>query len=160
MENLTEKLSSKFGQDIVEITNPRPARIYMRVKNESFKGILKSLINDFGLTHLSTISAVDLKTEFEVVYHLFGNNIALSIAIKADRNDPHIDTITDIIPGAIVYERELQEMMGIEVNNIPDGRRLIIPEDWPKDQFPLRKDWSMDMLPDSFNDGLLRKWQD
>ena len=99
------------------------------------------------------------KTEFEAIYNVFGNHIGLSIGIKVDRNDPVIETITDIIPGAICYERELQDFFGFKVKNIPDGRRLIIPDKWPEGQYPLRKDWTKDMIPASFNDGLLRDWR-
>ena len=47
---------------------------------------------------------------------------------------------TDLIPGAIFTERETQEMMGVEVVGIPDGRRLFIGEDVPEGVYPWRKD--------------------
>jgi Ni,Fe-hydrogenase III component G len=115
-------------------------------------------MSELGYSHFSTLTGLDQRTEYEVVYHLFGKNTGVSIGVKISHNDPHIETITDIMPGALIHERELQDLMGIKVDNIPDGRRIVIPEDWPADQFPLRKDWNMSMLPDSFNDGLLRKW--
>jgi membrane-bound hydrogenase subunit beta len=51
-----------------------------------------------------------------------------------------VQTITDIIPGAIFTERETQEMMGITVEGIPDNRRLFIPEDFPEGVYPWRRD--------------------
>jgi Ni,Fe-hydrogenase III component G len=35
-------------------------------------------------------------------------------------------------------------MFGITVENIPDPRRLVLPDDWPDGQYPLRKDWSFE----------------
>ncbi|MBM3296072.1 MAG: NADH-quinone oxidoreductase subunit C, partial [Candidatus Aminicenantes bacterium] len=46
-----------------------------------------------------------------------------------------------VIPGALFYERELQDMFGLVIDNIPDARPLILPDDWPEGQYPLRKDW-------------------
>ena len=50
--------------------------------------------------------------------------------------------LAGVIPGAVLYEREIQEMFGIVVEGIPDGRRLNLPDDWPDGVFPLRKDWT------------------
>ena len=159
-EDIKQKFETKFPGMITDFKSPRQGRIYMRVENKAFKDILKFASGNLGFAHLSTLTGVDLGTKFEVLYHLFGNRTVLSIAISADHDDPRIDTVTDIIPGALVHEREIQDLLGIKVNNIPDGRRLIIPEDWPQGQYPLRKDWNVNMLPDSFNDGLLRNWKE
>jgi len=159
-EDILAKLEAKFPAVIADFKSPRKARIYFRLTGGQFKDVLVYLMKDLGYSHLSTLTAIDNRTEFEVIYNLFGKNTGVSMAVKVDRSDPRIDTITDIVPGALVHEREIQDMMGIKVNNIPDGRRLIIPEDWPQDQYPLRKDWNISMLPESFNDGLLRKWRE
>ena len=157
-EDIKAKLDEKFPGRITEYRSPRQGRIYFRVSGPGFKDVLRYVMGELGYSHFSTLTGLDLKTEYEVVYHLFGKNTGVSMGVKVDHNYPHIETITDIMPGALVHERELQDLMGIKVDNIPDGRRIVIPEDWPIDQFPLRKDWNKSMLPDSFNDGLLRKW--
>jgi formate hydrogenlyase subunit 5 len=46
-----------------------------------------------------------------------------------------------VIPGAILYERELQDMFGLKVDNIPDPRPLVLPDDWPAENYPLCKAW-------------------
>ena len=157
-EEIKAKLEEKFPGRVIEFKSPRQGRIYFRIAGDKFKDILDFAMKDLGYSHLSTLTGIDKRTEFEVMYNLFGNNTGVSIGVKVNHDAPHIETVTDLVPGALVHERELQDLMGIKVDNIPDGRRLIIPEDWPIDQFPLRKDWNISMLPDSFNDGLLRKW--
>jgi Ni,Fe-hydrogenase III component G len=32
-------------------------------------------------------------------------------------------------------------MFGLTVDGIPDSRPLVLPDDWPAGNFPLRKDW-------------------
>jgi len=46
-----------------------------------------------------------------------------------------------VIPGSILYERELQDLMGFRVKDHPDPRRFNLPEDWPEGVYPLRKDY-------------------
>jgi len=49
-------------------------------------------------------------------------------------------SVTDIFPGAVLYERDLMEMLGVKVENHPDPRRLFLPEDWPEGNYPLLKE--------------------
>jgi membrane-bound hydrogenase subunit beta len=58
--------------------------------------------------------------------------------------NPVIKTVTDVFPAATLYERELMDLLGAKVDGLPAGRRYPLPEDWPVDQFPLRKDWKPD----------------
>ena len=44
------------------------------------------------------------------------------------------------VPAAIWYEREMRDMFGIQPVGLPDERRLVLPDDWPEDLYPLRKD--------------------
>jgi Ni,Fe-hydrogenase III component G len=65
----------------------------------------------------------------------------LTVRTEIPKSAPCVASICPVIPGAVLYERELQEMFGIVVDGIPDGRRLNLPDDWPDGQYPLRKDW-------------------
>ena len=44
-------------------------------------------------------------------------------------------------PSAHIYERELEDLFGIEVDGLPPGNRYPLPDGWPEGQYPLRKDW-------------------
>ena len=37
-------------------------------------------------------------------------------------------------------------MLGIKVEGLVPGRRYPLPDDWPKGQYPLRKDWDQSVL--------------
>jgi NADH:ubiquinone oxidoreductase subunit C len=60
------------------------------------------------------------------------------------RQDPAIPSAHDLLPPAGIYERQVHDLFGIRFEGHPDLRRLILNEDWPADEFPLRKDWKMD----------------
>ncbi|MTJ83001.1 MAG: hydrogenase large subunit [Telmatospirillum sp.] len=52
-------------------------------------------------------------------------------------------SVTPSVPAAVWYEREVRDMFGLRPVGLPDERRLVLPDDWPDDLYPLRKD-SMD----------------
>lgn len=75
----------------------------------------------------------------EALYHFaFGPEIT-TLRVKLPYENPMIPTICQLIPAASLFERELQELMGITVENTPNPDRLILPEDWPDGVYPLRK---------------------
>lgn len=160
MGPIKEELEQKFGSDIVSAVSPRPQRVFVRVSRQKFREMIRYAMQELGMDHLTTITGIDLKASFEVMYHLFGRGVILSIAVAISQDDPKIQTITDIVPGAVLYERELQDFFGIKVENIPDSRRFILPDVWPEGQYPLRKDWNVSMLPESLTKGLRRPWKE
>jgi Ni,Fe-hydrogenase III component G len=115
--------------------------MFVRVERDYAKSVIAYLVDKYDMRHLSTISAVDLGDKLEVVYHLAKPKLLLSVCTQAPKDDPTVDTITDVIPGAILYEREIHDLMGVIPKGHPDLRRLLLHEDWPEDVYPLRKDW-------------------
>jgi Ni,Fe-hydrogenase III large subunit/Ni,Fe-hydrogenase III component G len=49
-------------------------------------------------------------------------------------------SVTPKVPAAVWGERELRDMFGLRPVGLPDERRLVLPDDWPDDLYPLRKD--------------------
>ncbi len=94
-----------------------------------------------GVTHISTITGVDRGDVVEVIYHFDCRPAQLNLKIPLPKDDLRILTITDFFPGAILYERDLMEMLGVKVEGHPDPRKLFLPDDWPEGEYPLRKEW-------------------
>ncbi|WP_392564827.1 hydrogenase large subunit [Orbus wheelerorum] len=67
------------------------------------------------------------------------------IVVKAfvDPVSAEFPSVTPLVPAAVWGEREIRDMYGLEPVGIPDARRLVLPDDWPDELYPLRKD-SMD----------------
>ncbi|MCK5434445.1 MAG: NADH-quinone oxidoreductase subunit C, partial [Dehalococcoidales bacterium] len=84
--------------------------------------------------------------DVELIYHFtiyYGSpleEISLGLRVTLPKRNLRIPTVTDLIPGAIFTERETQEMMGVEVTDIPDGRRLFLAGVLPEGIYPWRKD--------------------
>jgi NADH-quinone oxidoreductase subunit C len=140
-EAIVQKIISDIKDKVQDVAITAPLRINVKVEREKLLAVLQYLKEQFGFTHLATISGVDLGENFEVVYHLASNLATVNVRILAPRSAPAIPSACSVIPGAILYERELQDMFGLVVQNIPDPRPLLLADDWPAGEYPLRKDW-------------------
>jgi membrane-bound hydrogenase subunit beta len=119
--------------------------IWIRVNRELLRPAINKLM-DIRFPHLAVIAGNDLGTEIELLYIFsvfygtkFGEYM-ITIGIRLPKVNLTVPTITDLIPGALISEREKQEFFGITVTGIPDGRRLFLPDDFPQGVYPWRKD--------------------
>jgi NADH:ubiquinone oxidoreductase subunit C len=141
---LIEKLKQDLGAKVLEVTNPDRRRIFMRVAPADLFAVVTHLRDAHGFTYLATISGVDKGETFELLYHFADAATNVNVRTEIPRADPHVESVTPAIPGAVLYERELQDMFGIVVDNLPDPRPLVLPDDWPAGDHPLRKDWKFE----------------
>jgi membrane-bound hydrogenase subunit beta len=147
-ENIINKIKDTLQTKVIEITNPALRRIFVKVNRENLLETAKLLKEQLGFTHLSTITGVDKGENFEVLYHFANEFSVVTVRILTPRTEPKIPSICEVIPGAILYERELPDMFGIIVENIPDSRSLLLPDGWPQGEYPLRKDWKYERPPE------------
>ncbi len=94
------------------------------------------------MNFLFCLTCVDNKTHLTMVYHLTSmKNRSINIVLKAnlDRQNPVIDTLSDLWRTAEFHEREVFEMFGVNFTHHPDLRKLILEDDFKG--FPLRKDF-------------------
>jgi Ni,Fe-hydrogenase III component G len=116
---------------------------------------VETLKNRLDCWFIDTISGVDKGGDYEILYHFGDENGMINVRTKIPKTDPRLPSVCAIIPGAILYERELQDMFGIVVEGLPDPRPLLMPDDWPADNFPLRKDWKHERKPEVIPGGKL-----
>ena len=57
------------------------------------------------------------------------------------KDEPVLQTVTGYFPAAELYEREMVDLLGMQVQGLPPGTRYPLPDGWPAGQYPLRKDW-------------------
>lgn len=97
--------------------------------------------------YLSDITCVDwLPSEprFEVIYHLLSisNKERVRLKVRLGADNPALDSVTSVWPGANYFEREVFDLFGIRFNGHPYLRRLLMPENW--EGHPLRKDYPVE----------------
>lgn len=97
--------------------------------------------------YLSAITGLDYGREaghLEVLYHFCSGAEIVTLRVNIARGAPSVPSICHLIPPAVVFERELHEMFGITVNNIPNADPLFLPDDWAEGVYPLRKDATLE----------------
>jgi NADH-quinone oxidoreductase subunit C len=93
------------------------------------------------LTDATCVDRFPMEPRFEVNYHLVSipRKARLRLKIKLSGNDPVMDSMVPVWPGANWLEREIWDLMGIHFNGHPDLRRILLPDDW--EGHPLRRDY-------------------
>jgi len=118
--------------------------IWLEVKKDKFKDTVE-LLAGLQYPHIAIIAgndtgeSIDLLYLFSIYYGEKFKEISVNIKVSLERSKPSINSITDIIPGAQTTEREIKEMLGVDFIGLPDMHNIFLPEDFPKNIFPFRK---------------------
>jgi len=145
--SIIKKLRALLGERLIGVNIQKERRIFIKVTREAFKETIKNLVNRLGFKHLSTITGIDLGKELEVIYHLsYKGAIELSLKVSLPKNEAKLPTVTDVIPGALLYEREVHDLLGVIFEGHPDLSPLLLPEKWPRDVYPMRKEENLESL--------------
>jgi len=140
-QELNNKLS-EIKDKLIDIEQKADNRIFLLCEAENSYAVNKFLFEDVPLRFLIA-TGIDSDDCFEVLYHYSYDQTGCMVTLKAfirDREKPAIDSIAPFLPAAEWIEREIHDILGIDFNNHPDMRRLILSDDWPEGVYPLRKD--------------------
>jgi NADH-quinone oxidoreductase subunit C len=100
---------------------------------------------------LSDATCVDrfpMEPRFELNYHLvsISKRLRVRLLVRLAGNDPVVDSLVPVWPGANWLEREIFDLFGIQFTGHPDLRRILLPDDW--EGHPLRKDYPVEGFRD------------
>jgi len=146
------ELKEKFQANILSTREPVSKKMYVEIHREAIRSIAQHLFRGLG-ARFNTIIGVDRRPthqDFQTthIFSLDEDKIFVLLQASLDRNRPEMDSITPIIPGANWAEREAQDLLGIKFNGHVDPRRLALPDDWPENLHPLRRDFPYNFRPD------------
>jgi Ni,Fe-hydrogenase III component G len=120
---------------------------WIDIPAETIRQYTGDLIATGEFRHLSTITGYQDGERICILYHFLDQQGALNVRTCVPLADPVLPSISPVLIGAILYEREIQDLLGVRFEGIVDGRRVILPEHFPPDVFPLRKDFKKEDLP-------------
>jgi formate hydrogenlyase subunit 5 len=112
----------------------------VQVDAGTHKDALKAIMEADKKTALTAITGLDLGANIGVLYHVRLSNDFVTVRIDVPKENPKIATITDLMPGSAFHERELTDLLGVTIEGHPSPGRLLLPENWPENVYPLRKD--------------------
>lgn len=145
---VAEGLAAAFPALAGAVTAPRPRRVGCLVPVAQLLEVMDHAVAALGFDRLCAITGYDERTAFAASYALSRpDGTVLSLRTQVPHDRPALPTVTGRFPGAANYERELCDLFGFEVAGLPPGKRYPLPDDWPLDQKPLRKDWVAPAAP-------------
>lgn len=141
IDNLAQKIHERFGDRILKTDKKSGKRLYIDIYTKDIVDMVRFLFKELGL-RFNIASAVDDFGGFEILYHFAYDPSGLIVSVRVmlnDKENPRVDTITGVTRSAWWIEREIHELFGIEFDGNADLRPLLLPDDWPKGVYPLRK---------------------
>jgi len=129
LEVILKALQESFPAETIKAQSVPIDETFVALPPDCIQPAVQVLVERFDLRHLSTITGQDTGSEIELLYH-FWDGQGLTLRTSLPREDPHIVTVIDLIPGAAFYEREVSEMLGVTFDGHPDLRSLLLPDDW------------------------------
>ncbi len=136
---LIEELKQVLSEQCLKETQvTRRRRVYIQVGRNCLIDTA-TLLHSKGFTHLSTITGLEVGDEVELIYHLMRNGLQIGLRTKLPLDDLVVPTMTELIPGASLYEREIHDILGVRFEGHPNLSRLILPDMWDQKLPPLRK---------------------
>lgn len=144
-DEAVDRIKSELGDRLLNLDQPSDSRVYVEVQSDVIPDTARLLFNDLQ-ARLQTASGVDAPREIEILYHWALDRLGMIVTLRThvDRDQPEIASITPICPAAEWIEREMWELLGVTFHDHPDLRHLVLQDDWPKGEFPLRRDYRKD----------------
>ena len=115
------------------------------IKPDTVVEALKRLRDQAGFDHLSCVTAQEYEDRYESIYHLtkYGDRTQeVSVVVPADKEHPVSQSANEVFRTADWHEREAYDLVGIEYDEHPDHRRILLPETWQG--HPLGLDYDQD----------------
>ncbi|HNT77509.1 MAG TPA: NADH-quinone oxidoreductase subunit C [Anaerolineae bacterium] len=136
-EEIFSAFQAAFPDDPLTVQAMPIDETFVTLAPEHIHEACEILVERFDFYHLSTITGLDTGAAVELFYH-FWNAYGITLRTALPYTALRIATLTDFIPGAAFYERELYTMLGVVFEGHVNLQPLLQPDDWDGSH-PLRK---------------------
>jgi NADH-quinone oxidoreductase subunit C len=122
----------------------------VRVSLDALTEAVRIVREQLGHARFVDVTAVDRLTReerFELVYLLYTLQDRSWLRLKT-RTDGEAPSLTQMVPAANWYERELYDLFGITFVGHPNLERIMLPDSWQG--YPLRRDQPIGSEPVDF----------
>ncbi|EMI10480.1 NADH-quinone oxidoreductase subunit C, partial [Anoxybacillus gonensis] len=146
LDKYVKVIEEHLGKDVLEnayinrLSKDVPTLV---VKKDTYFKVAEFLKYNEQLSfdYLSELHGTDFQTHMEVYVHLYSykNRQSVALKVKIDRDQPVIDSLVPLWPGANWPECEAYDLLGIRFEGHPQLIRIFLGENWVG--YPLRKDY-------------------
>lgn len=138
--NAFEPIRTSFQSQFRDWTDNGRGKVYCSAPAVNIVAIARALITDHGLRFM-IISGIDDRDRIELMYHFAhdADGSILTVRVYLDREAPAVDSLSGLLKGAWWVEREIHELLGVTFNGHPEPKHLLLSDDWPAGDYPLRQ---------------------
>ncbi len=137
--DIVNVIESKL-KDKIQIQLGQLGKATIVTSNGLHRDVMKAMVEADEYTAVVAITGLDLGANLGVLYHVRTSNSLLTIRTEVPKENPKIQTITDIAPSATFHELEVTDLFGVVFEGNPLPGHFVLAENWPQGIYPLRKD--------------------
>ncbi|MDS0475292.1 NADH-quinone oxidoreductase subunit D [Natrinema sp. 1APR25-10V2] len=103
------------------------------IRPDEVQAVLATLRDEAGFDHCSCVTAQQYPDRFETIYHLKSYDDPtreVSVVVPTPVDEPVSESAESVFRTAEWHEREAYDLVGIEYEDHPDLRRILLPETW------------------------------
>lgn len=128
-ERLARLLAAACGLEQVAIETGMGQEWVAELPAEAIPGAIQALRGLPAWRHLSTITGQVGDGGIQLLYHCWlGRGVTLRVRLS--REDASAPSLAGQLPGAVWYEREIHELLGVTFEGLPEAPPLLLSESW------------------------------
>jgi NADH-quinone oxidoreductase subunit C/D len=143
-ESVEERAHAVLGDRILDTEQHLNAPAVV-IRPDEVAETLRLLRDEAGFDHCSCVTAQEYEDRYESIYHLKRYDDPtreLSVVVPTDPENPVSESAAGVFHTADWHEREAYDLVGIEYEDHPDPRRILLPRTWQG--HPLSLDYDQD----------------
>jgi NADH:ubiquinone oxidoreductase subunit C len=141
-KEIESEIRKKFDKKILRWFEHNDQRIYADIDPGDLVDFSRFLFENLQARFIIASGVDTPRGGVEVLYHFDFYQLPQVFSLRVFLKKPkcEVESISHVIPGAQWIEREIAELLGVQVKNHPNLIHLILPNDWPEGNYPLRRD--------------------
>ncbi len=139
---IKKQIKSKFGKKILKWFEHNDNRIYVDINPADLVEFAQYIFKELKARFIIASGVDTPRGGIEILYHFdfFQLPQVFSLRVFLKKPEIEVESLSSVIAGTKWIEREIHELLGVNFKNHPDLKHLILPEDWPEGNYPLRRD--------------------
>ncbi len=139
LDDTISSINAELGNRMLKLDRKSDRRVYLDIAPEAVMDASRLMFEELG-ARLQIATGVDTRAGIEVMYHwaLDSEGFVVTLRTLLGHDQPELNSIATLCPAAEWIEREMWELLGINFRNHPDLRHLLLADDWPEGNYPLR----------------------
>jgi NADH-quinone oxidoreductase subunit C len=132
----------RFKSYILDVIKKNEKRIIITVNPDAIIDIADYLYKSAGFRFIIA-TAIHSRKGFEIHYHFSKDSfgLILNIHVVLDKENPQIESLSNMFNASNWIEREMHELFGINFINHPNQEKLISEGNWAEGVYPMRKEF-------------------